>query len=60
MEEAAAILDAVEGFTPDTASYDATSESPSGWSPEDVATLNGASTKVFLAMREQIARSLTA
>ena len=45
-EEAQAVLSALDGFEPDTASYDPEDESPMGWSPEDVAALDSAYEKI--------------
>jgi hypothetical protein len=44
--EAEAVLSALDGFEPDTASYDPEDPDPMGWSPEDVALLDSAYEKI--------------
>ena len=39
-KEARAILAALDGFVPDTASYEPTDPDPMGWSPAEVAALD--------------------
>jgi len=54
--QATAIMNAIEGFEPDTASYDPEAAKTlgywSGWSPEEVEALNSAHTAINHAVRE--------
>ena len=52
LDELAVLRLALDGFEPDTASYDPDDSDPMGWSPEEVATLDRIFERCARAERE--------
>lgn len=52
-DEKDAVLSALDGYEPDTASYDPEDPDPMGWSPKEIAALNRAYHEIARSVRRQ-------